>query len=85
VPREIEPEELTVVLRELSYPAFRPDAAAALSDVTVLDGDEALNLGSIVSRTGRDAYRDPDELLAAVTSRLESSDLPDGEDRSPTP
>ena len=72
--REITPEALQNVLEELSYPALRPDAAAELKDVTlVLDGEEA-NLGAMISETGPDSYKTPEELREELDERM--PDLP---------
>ncbi|AGN02097.1 hypothetical protein L593_10760 [Salinarchaeum sp. Harcht-Bsk1] len=68
--REITPETLQGTLEELSYPALRPDAAAELKDVTVDFGDETLNLGAMISETGPDSYKTPEELKAAIEERI---------------
>ena len=74
--REITPEALQSTLEELSYPAFRPDAAVECSDVVVVCDDETLNLGEMISETGPDSYKTPDELRAAIEDRIPDAALP---------
>lgn len=70
VHRDVAPEGLESVLRELSYPVVRPDAAAALSGVGLVLEDRTVNLGGVISDTGQDVYRTPEALRAAVEEVL---------------
>lgn len=69
----VTPEWVDERLDDLSYPATRADAAAALADTAVVvDGDEH-NLGRLVSRAGADAFRGPEEVAEAVENVLDES------------
>jgi hypothetical protein len=68
--RQITPDGLQGVLEELSYPALRPDAAAELKEVTLDLGDHTENLGALISETGPDTYKTPEDLMTEVDDRL---------------
>lgn len=68
--REISRGGLEPVLEELSYPALRPDAAAELSEVTLVLEDDRVNLGAMISETGLDTYHAPEDLLDALDDVL---------------
>lgn len=68
--REVPRNGLEGVLRELSYPALRADAAAELREVRLVLDDRETNLGATISETGLDAYTAPDELLDAIEEVL---------------
>lgn len=74
--QEITTETLTSVLEELSYPTLRPDAAAELRDVTIALGDESENLGALISETGHDSYKTPEELEAELREYLPDATQP---------
>jgi hypothetical protein len=72
--REITPDGLEGVLEELSYPTLRPDAAAELKEVTLVLDDEEANLGAMISDTGADSFKTPEDLREELDDRM--PDLP---------
>ena len=77
--RSVSIDELEPVLRNLSYPLLRPDAAVELQDVTLVVGARERNLGELVSETGADTYRSPADLaaeLAVVAPGVDAEDVP---------
>lgn len=57
-------------LTDLSYPVTRDDAAAELSDVTVLMADGEANLGAIVSELGSGSYSSAGDLYEELQGEL---------------
>lgn len=61
---------LQSALDDLSYPVMRDEAAASLSDVTLLYADGESNLGALVSETGPDSFEDSEDLFVELQSVL---------------
>lgn len=70
MPREVTRGGLDDELEALSYPALRPDAAVEFREVTLVLDDGEVNLGATISETDPDAFRAPEEVLAALEDVL---------------
>lgn len=68
--REVKLSRVDDELEDLSYPIPRDDAAIELDGVTVLLADGEANLGELVSETGSDSYRSPEDLKAELHNSL---------------
>lgn len=68
--REVKLSRVDDELEELSYPIPRDDAAVELEEVTVLLADGEANLGELVSETGSDSYRSPEDLKTEIHNTL---------------
>lgn len=68
--RDVELDELDVVLRELSYPIDRDAASEATADVTlVLAGGEE-NLGDLIAQSGDETFDSVTDLEEEIMNLL---------------
>lgn len=70
MPREVRLSHATDLLDELDYPIRRDDAAAAVSDVTLLLADGERNLGALLSETDSDTFDSADEIVSELHNTL---------------
>ncbi len=67
----VTPDWVKRKLDDVTYPVTRADAAAALADTEVEVAGRERNLGRLVSRTGSDAFHDPQHLVDDLNAVLD--------------
>jgi hypothetical protein len=67
---QVDRDRLENHLDDLSYPVTRADAAAAFAETEVVTGDDAANLGRLISEVGSDAFRSSAELADELDPEL---------------
>jgi hypothetical protein len=70
--QRVDRDRVDAHLDSLSYPVTRDDAAAAFAETEVVIGDDAANLGRLISEVGSDAFQNPDDLAAELEEALPS-------------